>query len=142
MPLPLDNGPGRNNLQAMGSTLSYGKRYCTEMLLNIVREGADDDGETGGAEFITPQQASSIRVELEEVGGDVEKFLAMLKAPTFQDIRKADYGKAMNAIAAKRRRDRETSHEGACGGAGVGRVAQAAPRDTDGKRLRPDHHPG
>ena len=38
MPLPLDSGPGRNNLQAIGSTLSYGKRYAAEMLLNIVRE--------------------------------------------------------------------------------------------------------
>lgn len=44
MALALDAGPGRNNLQAMGSSLSYGKRYTTEMLLNIVREGDDDDG--------------------------------------------------------------------------------------------------
>ena len=33
IPLSLDSGAGRNNLQAMGSTLSYGKRYTTEMLL-------------------------------------------------------------------------------------------------------------
>ncbi len=44
MLLPLDTGPGRNDLQAMGSTLSYGKRYAAEMLLNIVREGQDQDG--------------------------------------------------------------------------------------------------
>jgi hypothetical protein len=42
--LSLDTGPGRNDLQAMGSTISYGKRYAAEMLLNIVREGADNDG--------------------------------------------------------------------------------------------------
>jgi len=56
MPLPLDTGPGRNNLQAQGSTLSYGKRYTTEMLLNIVRDGDDDDGKRGGDKFITPEQ--------------------------------------------------------------------------------------
>ena len=44
MMLPFDTGPGRNHLQATGSTLSYGKRYAAEMLLNIVREGEDDDG--------------------------------------------------------------------------------------------------
>lgn len=44
MLLDQDRGPGRNNLQAMGSTLSYGKRYTAEMLLNIVREGDDKDG--------------------------------------------------------------------------------------------------
>lgn len=41
--LPPNTGPGRNDLQAMGGTLSYGKRYCAEMLLNIVREGDDTD---------------------------------------------------------------------------------------------------
>jgi hypothetical protein len=49
IPLALDTGPGRNALQAMGSTVSYGKRYVTEMLLNIVREDEDDDGQEGGA---------------------------------------------------------------------------------------------
>lgn len=48
MVLQLDTGPGRNNNQAMGSTLSYGKRYTAEMLLNIVREGNDNDGQGGG----------------------------------------------------------------------------------------------
>jgi hypothetical protein len=44
MVLQLDTGPGRNINQAMGSTLSYGKRYTAEMLLNIVRQGDDNDG--------------------------------------------------------------------------------------------------
>ena len=38
--------PRSKSLQAVGSTLSYGKRYIAEMLLNIVREGEDDDGQT------------------------------------------------------------------------------------------------
>lgn len=42
--LPLDSGPGRNPLQQIGSTISYGKRYAAEMVLNIVREDEDDDG--------------------------------------------------------------------------------------------------
>jgi hypothetical protein len=48
MTLQLDSGPGRNTNQAMGSTLSYGKRYTAEMLLNIVREGEDTDGKKSG----------------------------------------------------------------------------------------------
>lgn len=48
IPLTIDTGPGRNQLQQMGSTVSYGKRYVTEMLLNIVREEEDDDGQAGG----------------------------------------------------------------------------------------------
>lgn len=41
--LPPNTGPGRNELQAMGGALAYGKRYCAEMLCNIVREGQDTD---------------------------------------------------------------------------------------------------
>lgn len=48
IPLVIDSGPGRNANQAMGSTVSYGKRYTTEMLLNIVRVDEDDDGQAGG----------------------------------------------------------------------------------------------
>jgi hypothetical protein len=59
--LPLDSGPGRNNLQAAGSTLSYGKRYCVEMLLNIVRKGEDDDGKAGGTKFISDKQVAELK---------------------------------------------------------------------------------
>lgn len=59
--LPLDTGAGRNNLQAAGSTLSYGKRYVAEMIFNIVREGEDDDGTAGGKRHITEQQAGELR---------------------------------------------------------------------------------
>jgi hypothetical protein len=59
--LALDGGAGRNNLQAMGSTLSYAKRYLAEMLFNIVRKGADDDGVSASKKYITPEQADELR---------------------------------------------------------------------------------
>ena len=55
--LPIDTGPGRNPLQQVGSTTSYGKRYCVELLLNVVREDEDDDGQAGGAR--APRQPHS-----------------------------------------------------------------------------------
>lgn len=56
IPLTIDTGQLRNNLQAMGSTVSYGKRYVTEMLLNIVRQDDDDDGQSGGAAPVPSQR--------------------------------------------------------------------------------------
>jgi len=44
----LDTSGGKNNNQAAGSSLSYGARYTTRMLLNLVTEGEDDDGVAGG----------------------------------------------------------------------------------------------
>lgn len=44
LPLPTDTGAGRNAVQAVGSSLSYGKRYTACALLNIRTRGEDDDG--------------------------------------------------------------------------------------------------
>lgn len=41
---PADDSGSKNTIQAIGSTRSYGQRYTTIALLNIVTRGADDDG--------------------------------------------------------------------------------------------------
>lgn len=45
---PLDRSDFRNEIQSMGSTVSYGRRYTTLDLLNISTRGADDDGQRAG----------------------------------------------------------------------------------------------
>jgi hypothetical protein len=49
-PLPMEKSGSKNENQAWGSSQSYGKRYCTIALLNIVSEAiedADTDGHEG-----------------------------------------------------------------------------------------------
>lgn len=58
--LALDASGGKNNIQGMGSTFSYGKRYTTCALLNIVTEGQDDDGVQGGMRYVTEETAKQI----------------------------------------------------------------------------------
>lgn len=48
MVLMHDSSGAKNAVQAMGSSISYGKRYTASALLNITSRGEDDDGETGG----------------------------------------------------------------------------------------------
>uniref|UniRef100_A0AAU6W268 ERF family protein n=1 Tax=Pseudomonas phage Orimi01 TaxID=3138541 RepID=A0AAU6W268_9VIRU len=49
MLLPIDTGSGRNAVQAVGSSTTYGKRYVMCALLNITTgETRDDDGAGGG----------------------------------------------------------------------------------------------
>lgn len=45
---PPDVSGKKNNIQAIGSTRSYGQRYTTISLLNIISRGADDDGKKAG----------------------------------------------------------------------------------------------
>jgi hypothetical protein len=61
MSLPVDTGAGRNAVQAVGSSTSYGKRYTACALLNITSTGEDDDGEkAGNGPYIDETQADQL----------------------------------------------------------------------------------
>jgi ERF superfamily len=49
--LPADVSGGKNVVQAVGSSLSYGQRYVTKLLLNLASRklDEDDDGQMGGS---------------------------------------------------------------------------------------------
>ncbi len=104
IPLALDAGPGRNNLQAMGSTMSYGKRYCAEMLFNLVRKDADDDGRLGGMRFITPDQVAELDTLLTETRSDKDRFLQMFGVATLDNIEAGAWAAARNLLLGKTKR--------------------------------------
>lgn len=99
IPVPLDTSGGKNNIQGMGSTYSYGRRYTMGMLLNIITVGEDDDG-AGGA--ITDEQAVQIKDGLRETDLNVVKFLKAMKAETVEEIRTKEFPRALAAIENKR----------------------------------------
>lgn len=105
MQLPPDAGPGRNALQAIGSSHSYGKRYLTAGILNLVMEDADDDGNAAHG-FITDKQADTIMDMLTECGANTNPkvqsdFLKFMGAKTVSEIHAGDYQKAFAALQAK-----------------------------------------
>lgn len=99
--LALDSGPGRNNLQAMGSTLSYGKRYCAEMLLNIVRKGQDDDGRAGGAKYASAAQVAEIDKLLTDTKADRPRFMQMFAIAELKNLTEQSYVAAKNMLSAR-----------------------------------------
>jgi hypothetical protein len=98
IPLPLDNSGGKSNVQGMGSTFSYGRRYTLCMLLNIIT--LDDDDGSGGP--VSDEQAAEIKKGLKETGLDIAKFLKTLKAESVEAIRARDFKRAITAIDARR----------------------------------------
>lgn len=105
MQLPPDSGPGRNALQAIGSSHSYGKRYLVAGILNLVMEGVDDDGNNAEG-FITEKECDTLMDMLAECGATgnpkvQSDFLKYMGAKTVGEIRKADYKKAFEACQAK-----------------------------------------
>lgn len=96
----LDNSGGKNNIQGMGSSSSYGKRYVTCMLLNIITEGQDDDGNS--AEPITLEQAADIDKRIRIFGEDYRtRFLKWAKVSLPVEIKSGHYKKVIAAIEAK-----------------------------------------
>lgn len=95
----LDNSGGKNNIQGMGSSSSYGKRYAMCNILNIVTVGEDDDAE--GAFCINEGQISEIEQLIIESGTKPAAFLKLLKAETLNDIKQKDFARAVNSLKAK-----------------------------------------
>lgn len=101
--LPPDHGHLRNPLQAMGSTITYGRRYLTDMLYNIVRKGTDDDGVSSGLAPVSPEQLAHLNALLSETATDRQTFLAMMvSCERLEDIPARDYPRLVNALEAKR----------------------------------------
>lgn len=107
LPLISDKGPGRNELQAMGSGLSYTKRYLAELLLNVVRKGEDDDGLAAlRLNKLTPNQAAKLATMIADVGSTPEKFLgAMVTGVTkIEDVPARDYERLVNTLTVTKQR--------------------------------------
>ena len=110
-PLPLDIGGSKSNVQAWGSSQSYGKRYCTIALLNIVSFAtvdADVDGHEGNfkrskngfAEVpeerpkVSEEQAITLRDLIEWCGVSEAKFCATYTIKKVSELPADLFGKA------------------------------------------------
>jgi len=69
--LPADTTGAKNDVQAIGSSTSYAKRYAASPLLNLTTCGQDDDGNGAGRRpknLITDKQFSDLKALREEIG--------------------------------------------------------------------------
>lgn len=68
MTLPADIGKGRNEVQAVGSSTTYGKRYVMCALLNITTsEARDDDAQSSDGSGSAEAQAQAVTEILESI---------------------------------------------------------------------------
>lgn len=108
--LPLDTSGSKNNVQGVGSSMSYGKRYAAVALLNLVseaQEDRDDDGKAAGTAKgsidepeaptrITLEQSAAL-VDLINKGVGLEKFLEKYKLTAVIDLNPKLYDEAVRA---------------------------------------------
>lgn len=99
--LPADPSGNKNAVQAVASSVQYGKRYTAGALLNLTSHGEDDDAFASCAPTITEEQEISLREMADSVGADLPKFLAFMKVGSLSAILAKDFNKAMTALKAK-----------------------------------------
>jgi hypothetical protein len=110
-PVPPDSGPGRNALQARGSSQTYAKRYIADLLCNIVRKGADNDGRGAVDAFIDAKQAKELTDLLKATKSDTLNFLTTMLTDVKEiaDIRVRDFSRLQ--LALKTRRQKQVREE-------------------------------
>lgn len=91
---------------AIGSAITYGRRYLLQMIFNLAigGESEDDDGVTAGGVFITSEQSQQIMELLDETGSDIGKFLAYFKVSDVGRLPAKQYGRALEALEGKKKK--------------------------------------
>jgi hypothetical protein len=106
IPLPRDNGAGRNAVQAVGSSQTYGQRYTAQAILGLsLGEDTEDDGQSTSS-GITAEQFVTLRDLVETSGADQDKFLLAYKADSLEQFP----AKMFEAACAQLRRKMEQSN--------------------------------
>lgn len=101
---PPDPGPGRAGIQEEGSGESYGRRYATKAIWNIVTVGADDDANS--ADPISDEQALGIRDMLGVLAmppTQLEKFWQFVGTSDHRPeaIQRKDYERVVGALKSR-----------------------------------------
>ena len=108
-PLQQDSSGSKNNVQGVGSSMKYGRRYALMAVLPIAShapQDRDDDGRAaGGDDTISEQQEETLRGAIMDADADLPKFLAYFKVGALAELPTKDFQRALDAIkrsAAKR----------------------------------------
>jgi|HubBroStandDraft_5_1064220.scaffolds.fasta_scaffold61673_2 hypothetical protein len=104
--LPPDAGPGRNALQARGSSRRYAKRYIVDDLVNVVRKGKDDDARGAMEALIDATQVKELVTLIKATATDEAAFLKVMVsgAESLQDIRQRDFPRLIMALREKKQK--------------------------------------
>jgi len=109
--LPVDTSGSKNAVQAIGSTVSYGKRYTAFCLLNIAAEGEDDDAQRvsqkQSVQTISEEQAADLLALIEETKADQNGFLVNYKIKSLSDLPLERFKDAVGLLEKKRQKNKE-----------------------------------
>lgn len=101
-----DNSGGKNDIQSIGSAVTYLQRYTLKAALGIAASHDDDGVAAGGSEhppipeIITEAQLIELRALADQVDADEEKFAKFLGVPRLPALPARRFQEAMNELRA------------------------------------------
>lgn len=97
-----DDSGNKNNIQGVGSTITYLQRYTLKAALGLAASN-DDDGKAAEApEYINREQLSRLIELADEVGADKVAFCKYMKIASLADLPAKDFNRAVAALNKKR----------------------------------------
>jgi hypothetical protein len=101
---PLDTSGSKNNIQAVGSSITYLERYTLLAILGLATVDQDNDGADGAPlERITYEQETELRQILDRAGVAHSKLALYMEVAKLSEIPAIGYGRALAAAEAKLR---------------------------------------
>jgi len=104
--LPSDTGGAKNAVQAVASSVSYGRRYTMAALLNI-STGDDDDGVSAvQAPKLSDEQIANLDALIEETGADRQRFISWIgggMCSSLSEVPATEYRKGVAMLEKKRK---------------------------------------
>jgi ERF superfamily len=102
LPLPADTSGSKNAVQAVASSVSYGKRYTASALLNLRTGELDDDAQSMNP--ITDAQVTIIRGLLKEADANEAEFLKFWKLEALSEIRVFNFKVIVEMLEKRKKR--------------------------------------
>jgi hypothetical protein len=113
-PLKHDSTGSKNDVQAVGSALAYGRRYALMAVLPIVShapQDADDDGHAAGSPKIDVDQLAYVEQLLRDTASNVKVFLETLGAAELGELNVKQFKRGVSMLEEKKRRAAKAAKE-------------------------------
>ena len=111
IPLPFETSGSKNNVQGIGSSLQYGRRYCLISLCSIISRRPGDSDTDGNApvepkQTIDGSQAKALLKAINDSGIKLDRFLKHYEIKAPHELPSASFDEALKSLA-NYKRERE-----------------------------------
>ena len=99
--LPADSSGSKNDVQAVASSVSYGKRYTAGALLNLTSHGEDDDAFRAVTPTISEEQIATLNEWIDTTASDRAAFCKAMRIESIEAMPADKYKSALAALKKK-----------------------------------------